>query len=53
MVNGMQEPLMPTPTAPFTSRKKRGLSGWVVRAPMANTEGKAQTRTKTLQLWNW
>lgn len=39
--------------APGTSRKKRGLSGCVVRAPMANTEGKAQTRTNTLQLWNW
>lgn len=25
----------------------------VVSAPMAKTEGKAQTRTKTLQLWNW
>lgn len=44
----------PTPWSdPFTSKKKRGLSGCVVRAPMANTEGKAQTRTKTLQLWNW
>lgn len=37
----------------LTSRKKRGLSGMVVRAPMAKTEGKAHTRTKTRQLWNW
>lgn len=36
-----------------TSRKKRGLSGMVVRAEMAATEGKAHTNTKTRQLWNW
>lgn len=36
----------------LTSRKKRGLSGMVVRAQMAATEGKAHTKTKTRQLWN-
>ena len=36
-----------------TSRKKRGLSGMVVRAEMAATEGKAHTNTNTRQLWNW
>lgn len=49
---GTPSPSAPSP-APVTSRKKRGLSGMVVSAPMAKTEGKAQTRTKTLQLWNW
>lgn len=46
-------PCPPRRNNSFTSRKNRGLSGCVVRAPMAKTEGKAQTRTKTLQLWNW
>lgn len=37
----------------LTSSKKRGLSGMNFSATREAIQGREQTSTKTLQLWNW